>query len=109
MNPLDRLLYVFLSLPVELMGAIVLGKVLSDLLAGLLAIACLIALFRPIPGLRTKRRAGWCLALAVVWVGAWLWVPVLYSFVGEAWQRLEAIPAMGGPEPPPPPPSPAWP
>ena len=103
MNPLDRLLYVCLGLPVEVIGAIVLGKAVSDLLVGFLAVMCLVALTRPLPLLRTRRRAGWGLALALAWIGVWWWAPFLYGVVGEVWRAIEGIPAMSGPAPPPPP------
>ena len=109
MNPLDRLLYVFLSLPVEVIGAIVLGKALSDLLVGFLAVMCLVALTRPLPLLRTSRRAGWGLALALAWIGVWWWAPFLYGVVGEVWRVIEGIPAVSVPPPPPPPSSPLLP
>lgn len=106
MMPLDELLYPLLGLPVEWLAGIVFGKILSDLLAGIFGLLCLVALVRTrrLPGLRTQRRAGWGLALALVWIGTWWWAPFLYAVVNEALQVFGAIPATSGPEPPPPPP-----
>ena len=109
MNPLDRLLYGFLGLPSEVQGAIIWGKALSDLLVGFFAVMCLVALARPLPLLRTRRRAAWGLALALAWLSFWWWALLLYGVVDEAWRFIESITAISVPEPPPPPTSPALP
>ena len=109
MNPLDELLYALLGLPLEWLGAMLFAKMVSDLPAGLFGLACLVALVRPLPLLRTRSRAVIGLALAIAWIGVWWWIPAAFSAAGEALRWHQAIFGIQPPAPPPPPPGPALP
>ena len=64
MTPLDEWAYrnILAGTSIEWLVYLVFAKLVSDLLAGLFGLGCLIALIRPFPGLRSRRKA----------VSAWL-------------------------------------
>lgn len=85
------------------------AKLASDVLAVLIvAIPCLVALFRPMrfPWLTTRLRATVLLTASALWVTAWFWVSPVSAGANAAFRLVDAVRPIEGPEPPPPPASP---
>ena len=84
-------------------------KLASDLLvAAVVALPCLVALFRPMRflWLRTRLRAAVVLAVSVLWIASWFWLSPVSAAFRDVSRFFDALAPIEGPAPPEPPHSP---
>ena len=97
-----------LGLEGETLALLFTAKMVSELLASLLALVCIVALIWPLPLLRTRRRALAIMAVPLLWASSTLWIFEAASAVQWALDTVSAIfnaataPDIGPPPPDPP-------
>lgn len=79
-------------------------KLVTDILFLAVLVLSIVALWRPLRFwlMKTRFRAGCWLAVSVIWITAWFWLPVAYK-------GMELVSPVEVPAPPPPPPAPYFP